>query len=107
MASRRPYPNDLSDGQWALIRPELVAWRASRIASSVSGDAPVVHDLREIVNAILYVNRTGCAWAYLPHDFPPYKTVYDYFAKWRDDATIECVHDLLREALRRSRGRNA
>jgi len=67
----------------------------------------VVHELREVVNAILYLSRTGCAWAYLPHDFPPYKTVYDYFAKWRDDATIEHLHDMLRKELRRHRGRKA
>ncbi len=64
-----------------------------------------MHDLREIVNAILYVNRTGCAWEYLPHDYPPYKTVYGYFAAWREDGTTEQVHDLLRRAVRRSRGR--
>lgn len=106
MTSRPRYPSDLSDAQWALIEPELAAWRAARLAGSVSGAAPVVHDLREIMNAILYLTRTGCAWAYLPHDFPPYKTVYDYFAKWRDDATIEAVHDILRRELRRHRGRN-
>jgi transposase len=64
-----------------------------------------VHDLREIVNAILYVNRTGCAWEYLPHDFPPFKTVYGCFAAWRDDGTTEHIHDLLRRRLRRARGR--
>lgn len=46
-----------------------------------------MHDLREVVNAILYVNRTGIPWEYLPHDFPPYKTVYDYYAKWEADGT--------------------
>jgi transposase len=56
--------------------------------------------LREIVNAILYVCRTGIAWAYLPHDFPPYKTVYDYYAKWEADGTAEALHDLMRERVR-------
>jgi transposase len=56
-----------------------------------------VHDLREIVNAILYVNRTGIPWEYPPHDFPPYKTVYDYYAKWKADGTTQQVHDLLRD----------
>jgi len=53
MTSRPRYPSDLSDTQWALIEPKLAAWRAARLADSVSGAAPVVHDLREIVNAIL------------------------------------------------------
>jgi transposase len=65
-----------------------------------------VHELREVVNAILYINRTGCAWEYLPHDLPPYKTVYGHFAAWRDDGTTERIHDLLRRRLRRSRGRS-
>ena len=64
-----------------------------------------MHDLREIVNAILYVCRTGIAWEYLPHDFPPYKTVYDYYAKWEADGTTETLHDLLRQQVRVVRGR--
>jgi transposase len=64
-----------------------------------------VHDLREIVNAILYVCRTGVAWAYLPHDFPPYQTVYDYYAKWEVDGTTEALHALLRERVRIAKGR--
>jgi transposase len=64
-----------------------------------------VHDLREIVNAILYVCRTGIAWEYLPHDFPPYKTVYDYYAKWETDGTTEALHDMLRQQVRVSKGR--
>jgi transposase len=105
MPTRKPYRSDLSEAQWALIKPTLTAWRAPRLARKVSDNQPV-HDLREIVNAILYVNRTGCAWEYLPHDFPPYKTVYGYFAAWREDGTTEQVHDLLRRKLRVSRGRS-
>ena len=63
------------------------------------------HDLREIVNAILYVCRTGIAWEYLPHDFPPYKTVYDYYVKWEADGTTETLHDLLRQRVRVAKGR--
>lgn len=66
-----------------------------------------MHDLREIVNAILYVCRTGIAWAYLPHDFPPYQTVYDYYAKWEADGTTETLHDLLRQQVRVAKGRAA
>jgi transposase len=66
-----------------------------------------VHDLRDIVNAILYVNRTGIPWEYPPHDFPPYKTVYDYYARWEADGTTRQVHDLLRDKTRRAHGRSA
>jgi transposase len=99
---RRTYPSDLSDAQWALIEPTLTAWRAARRGPGV---AARIHDLREIVNAILYVCRTGIAWAYLPHDFPPYKTVYDYYAKWEVDGTTETLHDLLRDETRVAKDR--
>ncbi|GAU71417.1 putative transposase [Streptomyces sp. NBRC 110611] len=92
--SRRSYRSDLSDAQWALIEPVFTQWRAGHTGP---GTAARIHDLREIVNAILYVNRTGIPWAYLPHDFPPYKTVYDYYAKRETDGTTQQVHDLLRE----------
>jgi transposase len=100
--SRRPYRTDLSDARWALIEPLLSAWRAQRVGLGI---AQIQHDLREIVNAILYVNRTGIAWEYLPHDFPPYKTVYDYQAKWEKDGVIEAIHDALRGQVRRAAGR--
>lgn len=79
MTARRAYPSDLSDARWALIAPRLTAWRQARTDAGVGGRTPT-HDLREIFNAILYVNRTGIAWRYLPHDFPPHATVYGYFA---------------------------
>ena len=104
MSSRRAYPSDLSDARWALIEPMLTAWRAERRGP---GTAARVHSLREIVNAILYVCRTGIAWAYLPHDFPPYQTVYDYYAKWEVDGTTEALHDLLRRQVRIAKGRTA
>ncbi|MFB8235586.1 IS5 family transposase [Kitasatospora purpeofusca] len=103
MTSRRPYRSDVSDARWHLIEPVFIAWRARRTGP---GAAARVHDLREIVNAILYVNRTGIPWEYLPHDFPPYKTVYDYYAKWEADGTTEQVHDLLRDRIRQAHGRD-
>jgi putative transposase len=60
-----------------------------------------------IVNAILYVNRAGCAWRYLPKDFPPWRTVYGYFAAWRDNGTLQRLHDRLRDAARAAAGRAA
>jgi transposase len=103
VSDRRPYRSDVSDARWALIEPVFTAWRARRTGP---GTAARVHDLREIVNAILYVNRTGIPWEYLPHDFPPYKTVYDYYAKWEADGTTQQVHDLLRDQTRRAHGRS-
>jgi transposase len=66
---------------------------------------PLVHPRRVIVEAILYVDRTGCAWRYLPSDFPPWRTVYGYFARWRDDGTVRKVHDRLRALARTAAGR--
>ena len=101
---RRPYRTDLSDARWALIEPMLSAWRAGRVGLGIS---PIQHDLREIVNAILYVNRTGIAWEYLPHDFPPYKTVHGYFALWEKEGITEAIHDAMRGKVRRAAGRDA
>lgn len=103
MTPRRPYRTDLSDARWALIEPTLTAWRA---AQGGLGIKKPVHDLREIVNAILYVNRTGIAWEYLPHDFPPYKTVHSYFTRWAADGTTETIHNLLRGKVRQAAGRD-
>lgn len=104
MTPRRAYRSDLSDARWALIEPILAAWRAARAAAGLGLSEPA-HDLREIVNAILYVNRTGIAWEYLPHDFPPCKTVYDYYAKWEKDGTTEAIHGELRRKVRHAAGR--
>jgi transposase len=60
---------------------------------------------RATVDSILYVNRTGCAWRYLPADFPPWRTVYEHFARWRDDSTLAAVHDALRAQVRQAAGR--
>jgi transposase len=102
ITARRPYRTDLSDARWALIEPLLSQWRGQRAGLGI---AKIQHDLREIVNAILYVNRTGIAWEYLPHDFPPYKTVYGYYAKWEKDGVTEAIHEALRGRVRRAAGR--
>jgi transposase len=104
--NRRPYATDLSDARWALIEPVLSAGRAGRAAAGLGLAAPA-HDLREIVNAILYVNRAGCAWHLLPHDFPPHQTVYGYYAAWERDGTTAAIHDLLRAKARERAGRAA
>ncbi|WP_327032338.1 IS5 family transposase [Micromonospora ureilytica] len=104
MTARRPYPSDLSDARWALIAPRLTAWRQARTDAGVSGRTPT-HDLREIFNAILYVNRTGIAWRYLPHDFPPHATVYGYFAAWSKEGIFTELNYQLTGLVRDHHGR--
>ncbi|NLU81169.1 IS5 family transposase [Micromonospora sp. HNM0581] len=104
MTERRPYPSDLSDARWALIAPRLTAWRQARTDAGVSGRTPT-HDLRDIFNAILYVNRTGIAWRYLPHDFPPHPTVYGYFAAWSKEGIFTELNYHLTGLVRDHHGR--
>ena len=96
--SRRPYRTDLSDARWELLEPILSAWRAQRAGLGISKPK---HDLREIVNAISYVSRTGISWHYLPHDFPPYQTVYGYYVSWQRDGLIEVIYQALWGRVRR------
>ncbi|KAB1949363.1 IS5 family transposase [Micromonospora sp. ALFpr18c] len=104
MTARRAYPSDLSDARWALIAPRLTAWRQARTDVGVSGRTPT-HDLREIFNAILYVNRTGIAWRHLPHDFPPHPTVYGYFAAWSKEGIFTELNYQLTGLVRDHHGR--
>lgn len=100
--SRRPaYPSDLTDAQWALLEPLL------REREPSGPGRPATVPLREIVNALLYLKQTGCAWRYLPHDLPPRSTVHYYFVKWTADGTLEAVAHRLREQSRRRLGRDA
>lgn len=85
----------------------LSAWRYERHGRALGFGRPPEHDLREIMNAILYVDRTGVQWRYLPHDFPNWNTVYGYFAKWQSDGIFTQLNGLLRELVRQQEGRNA
>lgn len=96
---RRPYPSDLTDAEWDILEPLIPPPKA--------GGRPAIHARRELVDAMCYVLRTGCAWRLLPHDFPPWQTVYHYFRRWRDDGTFLAVHTALREHTRRSQGRES
>lgn len=87
MSQRKPYPSDLSDARWALIEPTLSAWRKARLDRRPTGQ-PAQVELRDVFNAILYINRTGIPWKYLPHDFPNHGTVYAYYAAWRDEGIL-------------------
>ncbi|MFE8968269.1 IS5 family transposase [Streptomyces albogriseolus] len=104
---QRPYPSDLSDARWELLEPTLTAWRAARRGKSLDIGRPPEHDLRRIMDAILYVDRTGIPWRYLPHDFVPWETVYGYFAAWQKDAVFDQLNGLLRRLVREAEGRDA
>ena len=106
-AQRRPYPSDLSDARWELVEPVLSAWRFERRGRALDFGRPPEHELREILDAILYVDRTGVQWRYLPHDFPPWETVYGYFAKWTKEGVFAQLNGLLRELVRQKEGRSA
>lgn len=94
---RRDYPSDLTDAEWKILEP--------LIPPAKEGGRPRTTDMREVLNAIFYVNRTGCQWRALPHDFPPWSTVWSYFRTWRNDGTWQRVHTALREQVRVSMGR--
>jgi putative transposase len=89
---RKPYPTDLSDVEWNYIEPHLPA--------STGHGRPRTHDLREILNAVFYVLKSGCQWRLLPHDFPRWPTVYHYFRAWRIDGTWERINRAIGERLR-------
>ncbi len=103
---RSAYLSDLSNARWALMEPNLTAWRTERQKTSLGLGAPIT-DLREVMNAILYVNHTGIPWRYLPHDFPPPSTVFSYFSTWTTDGTIEMLGVRLRRVVREQVGRTA
>jgi transposase len=97
MESRR-YPTDLSDDEWRCIDPHL--------PGPTGRGRPRLHSLRAILNAVFYVLKSSCPWQLLPRDFPPWKTVYDWFRRWRIDGTFERLNAALRRRLRMLAGRN-
>ncbi len=78
---RREYPSDLSEREWAILEPLIPAAKP--------GGHPRTTDMREVLNAILYLDRTGGQWRALPHDFPPWSTVWSYFRRWPSDWHLE------------------
>ena len=99
MKARKSYPSDLSDAEWTILAPLLPAPKP--------GGRPRRTDMREVMNAIFYVLKTGCQWALLPHDFPAKGTVYPYFNTWRKSGLWEQINRHLRQQVRLSRGREA
>lgn len=96
--SSRRYDSDLTDAQWQLVEPLLPPPRP--------GGRREKHPRREVVNAVLYVVRTGCAWRLLPKDFPPWQTVFWHFKRWRTEGHLDRLHDALRDQLRDAQGRD-
>jgi putative transposase len=94
---RQRYPTDITDAQWAVLEPEIPAPRP--------GGRPRKTDMREVLDAIFYLTREGCTWRALPHDFPPWRTVYNYFDAWKRDGTWDRILTPLRVRLRAAAGR--
>ena len=99
---RKPYSTDMTGGQWAAILPLIPPQKSNFII----GGLPRRTDIREVVNGILYVLRSGCAWNLLPKEFPPLGTVKEYFYAWRDDGTWQRIHDSLLAKVRVKEGRD-
>jgi len=99
MTERKAYSSDLTDPQWQRLEPLLPAVQR--------GGRPARYSRREIVNAILYVTRNGCAWRNLPHDLPPWSLAYNYFWRWQRDGVWQAAHEHLvgdlRQKARRER----
>jgi putative transposase len=98
MSVSQKYPSDISDDQYNLIEP--------LIPPAKPGGRPREVDMKEVINAIFYILCTGCPWRYLPHDYPPHGTVYDYFRQWRFNGTWILIHDQLKDWLRASYDRH-
>src|SRR3982074_384900 len=94
--NRSAYPSDLTDEQWELLEP---------LVPAISPEAAYhVHARREIVNAILYVLRSGCSWRMLPHDLPAWGTAYSYFRRWQREGIWDHILRMLRMQVRRKQG---
>lgn len=96
---RKPYPDDISDTEWSLIEPVLNA-------CMIKQGRKAKHPRREILNAIFYVLRTGCQWRHLPHDFPPWGSVYLQFWRWKKKGVFQEIHHYVRRGLRQLLGRD-
>ena len=96
--TRRQYPSDLTDWQWEIIKEYIPVAR--------SGGRRRTTDIRKVIDAIFYLNRTGSPWRYLPKEFPPWQTVYDYFAQWNKAGTWHFINRILSQAIRIRKNRN-
>jgi putative transposase len=97
--SRKQYTSDLTDEEWVILEPLIPAAKP--------GGRPRSVNMREVMNAIFYVQKTGCQWANLPGDFPPYSTVFDYYNQWREAKVWQTFNDTLREKVRVAEGHDS
>lgn len=102
MTTRPAYPSDLADSDWFYLEPLLPKPKCG----TARGGRPQEYPTREIVNGIRYILRTGAAWRHMPHDLPPWDTVYGYFRRWKNDGTWLMIHEKLRGDVRESEGRD-
>src|SRR3954453_7676963 len=98
MTCRSPYDTDVTDPEWAHLKPLVPVVKG--------GGPPAIHSRREILNGIFYAVRSGCAWKLLPHDLPPWRTVYHYFWSWRRNGIWHHIHDSIRRSVRQAAGRH-
>jgi putative transposase len=96
--TRKAYKTDMTDAQWQILEP--------LIPPAKPGGHPRTVNMREVVNGIFYVLRTGCGWEMLPHDLPPYSTVYYYFRRWQKTGVWQQMNNALRQQLRQIEGKN-
>jgi putative transposase len=92
------YPSDISDKEWEILEPYVAQGAIGR---------PRKHDIRAIINAIRYIMKGGCQWRMLPKDFPPWKTVYDHYFRWRNNGKLQRIHDSLVKKVREMAGKRA
>lgn len=92
--SKKKYDTDVTDKEWEMI--------AALIPPAKQGGRPRTIDVREAINAVFYINKSGCQWRLLPNDFPKWKSVYNYFRAWKHDGTWKRIHDTLRAKVRAS-----
>lgn len=95
--NRKHYPTDITNVEWTVLKPLIPA--------SQPGGRPRFRNMREVINAIFYIQRSGCAWRLLPHEFPPWQTVYHYFRTWRIAGVWEVMLKTVREQVRQAMGR--
>ena len=99
--SRKPYPTDLTDAQWEIVRSAMPGAKNGRTGT------PRRYPLREIWNAVFYQAKNGGTWRALPHDFPPWPAVWQQYRRWRDNGTLDAVQEALRSGVRQKEGRRA
>ncbi len=96
--NHKPYPSDVTDTQWAILEPLIPA--------ALPGGRPRKTDMRRVIDAIFYRNRNGCTWRALPHDFPPWRTVYNHCRQWTGAGTWHAINEALRPKVRQQAGRS-